>query len=105
MPLHNRSRISRLAVAVCHAVALPLALVSSGASAQAQGRGRYVEPAPIDFQEHAGWTQMFDGVSLKGWDGPTDLWHVENGNIVVQSIADPQTPPTYLFWKGGEPRE
>jgi hypothetical protein len=48
---------------------------------------------------------MFDGVSLKGWDGPTDLWRVENGNIVVQSIADPQTPPTYLFWNGGEPKD
>jgi len=106
MDLLKRSRSSGLlAVAVCNPVALPLTVVLFGGSAQGQGRGRYVEPTPINFQDHAGWTQMFDGVSLKGWDGPTDLWHVENGNIVVQSIADPQTPPTYLFWKGGEPKD
>ena len=71
-----------------------------------QQRGsRYVDPDPIDFNEHVGWQQMFDGVSLKGWDGPTDLWHVEDGAIVVQSKADPQTPPTYLNWQGGEPKD
>ena len=67
--------------------------------------GRYVEPDPINFNDHVGWIQMFDGVSLKGWDGPTDLWHVENGMIVVQSKANPQTPSTYLIWQGGEPKD
>ena len=67
--------------------------------------GRYVEPSPINFDDHAGWIQMFDGVSLKGWDGPMELWHVENGMIVVQSKANPQTPSTYLIWQGGEPKD
>src|SRR5437879_5420830 len=44
-----------------------------------QGGGRYVDASPIDFNDHTGWVQMFDGATLKGWDGPTDLWHVENG--------------------------
>lgn len=25
------------------------------------------EPDPIEFDEHAGFTRMFDGTSLKGW--------------------------------------
>jgi catechol 2,3-dioxygenase-like lactoylglutathione lyase family enzyme len=70
-----------------------------------QGGGRYVEASPIDFNDHAGWIQMFDGTTLKGWDGPTDLWHVENGLIVVRSKADPPTGPTYLLWQGGEPKD
>ena len=45
--------------------------------------------------DHAGWIQMFDGKSLAGWDGPTDLWHVEDGKIVVQSKADPPTGSVY----------
>jgi len=69
------------------------------------GQGRYVAPTPIDFNEHAGWHQMFDGVTLKGWDGPADLWHVENGAIVVRSKAEPPTGPTYLIWQGGEPKD
>ena len=71
----------------------------------AQGAGRYIQPDPINFNDHQGWIQMFDGVSLKGWDGPMDLWRVEDGNIVVQSKSNPQTPSTYLIWKGGEPKD
>lgn len=67
--------------------------------------GRYIEPDPINFNEHTGWIQMFDGVSLKGWDGPTDLWRVENGMIVVESKSNPPTGPTYLLWQGGEPKD
>jgi len=72
---------------------------------RAGGGGRYVEASPIDFNDHAGWQSLFDGTSLKGWDGPTDLWHVENGAIVVRSKADPATGPTYLLWTGGEPKD
>jgi len=73
--------------------------------ARGQGQGRYVDPTPIDFNEHTGWQQMFDGLTLKGWDGPIDVWHVENGAIVVRSKADPPTGPTYLIWQGGEPKD
>jgi catechol 2,3-dioxygenase-like lactoylglutathione lyase family enzyme len=70
-----------------------------------QGGGRYVDASPIDFNDHTGWVEMFDGATLKGWDGPTDLWHVENGMIVVRSKADPPTGSTYLLWTGGEPKD
>ena len=73
--------------------------------ARGAGPGRYVDPTPTDFNDHAGWQQMFDGATLTGWDGPTDLWHVENGAIVVRSKADPPTGPTYLIWQGGEPKD
>jgi catechol 2,3-dioxygenase-like lactoylglutathione lyase family enzyme len=69
------------------------------------GGGRYVDPTPIDFNEHAGWQQIFDGATLKGWDGPADLWHVESGAIVVRSKAEPPTGPTYLIWEGGQPKD
>jgi len=71
----------------------------------AGGAGRYIDATPIDFNDHSGWIQMFDGVSLKGWDGPTDLWHVENVLIVVRSKTEPPTGPTYLLWQGGEPKD
>ena len=79
------------AVASTQPPAAPEAAPPTGATAQA-GRGgggsRYVEPEPINYADHAGWTSMFDGKTLNGWDGPLDLWHVENGNIVVQSKAE-----------------
>jgi hypothetical protein len=73
--------------------------------APATGGSRYVDALPRDVNDHTGWQRMFDGTSLDGWDGPTDLWRVEDGVIVVQSKAEPPTGPTYLLWKGGEPKD
>jgi catechol 2,3-dioxygenase-like lactoylglutathione lyase family enzyme len=73
--------------------------------AGAAGGGRYVDATPIDFNDHTGWVSLFDGATLKGWDGPTDLWHVENGAIVVRSKLEPPTGPTYLLWLDGEPKD
>jgi len=64
---------------------------------------RYVDAVPADFNDHEGWQSLFDGKSLSGWDGPEDLWHVEDGAIVVRSTVDPPTGPTYMIWEGGSP--
>jgi Domain of Unknown Function (DUF1080) len=61
---------------------------------------RYVEPTPINFDDHAGWQPLFDGATLKGWDGPTDVWSVEGGAIVAHSTTGSRT---YLIWEGGQP--
>jgi 3-keto-disaccharide hydrolase len=75
-----------------------------GAGPQRGGRGpRYVEPDPINFDDHTGWQSLFDGSTLDGWDGPTDVWTVQNGAIVATSTAANPTGSTYLIWKGGEP--
>jgi len=69
----------------------------------ATGGARYVEAVPSDPDNREGWTSMFDGATLSGWDGPRDLWRVENGAIVVRSVVEPPTGPAYLLWEGGEP--
>ena len=41
-----------------------------GAPGQGRGRGGgFRQPDPIDFEEHDGWTSLFDGKSLNGWSG------------------------------------
>jgi hypothetical protein len=80
-----------------------LVLLPGGAT-WAQGRSpRYIDPTPINFQEHAGWQSMFDGKSLKAWDGPTDVWRTEAGEIVARSTAANPTGTTYLIWGDGQP--
>lgn len=98
-----RHRALLLGLALFSSISVILAQTPRPAGAA--GGGRYVEAGPINFDDHAGWTPVFDGASLKGWDGPTDLWRVENGAIVVQSKADPPTGPAYLIWQGGEPKD
>lgn len=67
------------------------------------GRGpRYVDPTPLNFNDHAGWQSMFDGSTLKGWNGPMDIWRVENGAIVTSATAENSPGPVYLYWGGGQ---
>ena len=48
-------------------------------------RSQFHEPAAMDFNDHTGYTQIFDGKSLADWEGDPTVWHVENGAIVGES--------------------
>jgi hypothetical protein len=63
---------------------------------------RFTQPDPIDFNDHDGWTQIFDGKTLNGWDGPPDVWHVEDGSIVGVSSPEHPSGTTNIIWRGGE---
>jgi hypothetical protein len=63
------------------------------------GSGVYPPTQPDD---DAGFTSIFDGKTLNGWDGDPRFWRVENGEIVGE------TSPTnivklnnFLIWRGG----
>lgn len=75
-------------------------------AAQAQTRrppaSSFSRPEPIDFDDHDGWTQIFDGKTLNGWDGPSDIWHVEDGSIVGESSPEHPSGTTNIIWRGGE---
>src|SRR4051812_36644449 len=45
-------------------------------------------PAADDPKNNEGFTSLFDGKSLDGWDGDSDLWRVEDGAIVGQTTDD-----------------
>jgi hypothetical protein len=53
-----------------------------------------------------GFVSIFDGKSLKGWEGDLTYWRVENGSIVGEI-----TPSTllkrnsFLLWRGGTPAD
>src|SRR5215471_12036130 len=44
-------------------------------------------PAPIDDTDRTGWTSIFDGRSLDGWDGNPAVWSVAGGAITAESTA------------------
>jgi hypothetical protein len=90
--------------------ALAISIFSSLVDAQQQApKARrpapfhFVQPEPINFDDHVGWTQIFDGKSLKDWDGDTDVWHVENGALVGESSPERPSGTTNIIWRGGEP--
>lgn len=49
-------------------------------------------------------TVLYGGGDLTGWEGRSDLWSAENGEIVGRTTdEDPIAANTFLIWKGGQP--
>jgi hypothetical protein len=62
------------------------------------GGGVYPATEPDD---NAGFVSIFDGKSLKGWDGDPRYWRVENGEIVGEtSPTNVVTQNNFLIWRG-----
>lgn len=81
--------------------AASILLSAAQQQAPARGGGGFRQPDPIDFNDHQGWTSLFDGKTLNGWSGDSN-WRVENGAIVVESSCEKPTGTIYLVWQGGE---
>jgi Domain of Unknown Function (DUF1080) len=69
------------------------------------GRGSGIEALAPD--DHRGFESIFDGKSLKGWDGDQAFWRVENETIVGESTAEKQLKGnnTFLIWRGSQPKD
>jgi hypothetical protein len=63
---------------------------------------QFTHGAPEDFDNHEGFTSLFDGKTLKGWDGDPKLWSVKDGAIYVTASCEHPTGTVYIVWQGGE---
>lgn len=53
--------------------------------------------------EDANWDSIFDGKTLKGWDGNPKFWSVKDGAITGQTTKqNPTKGNTFIIWRGGE---
>jgi hypothetical protein len=53
-----------------------------------------------------GFVRIFDGKTLKGWEGDPTYWRVENGSIVGEiTPATVLKNNTFLIWEGGQPSD
>jgi hypothetical protein len=94
----------RLTAARAAALVIVLSAVAF-AVAQTQPEAA-MNPDPNDFANHAGYTSLFDGKTLAGWEGQPGLWRVEDGAIVGETAADMferwAFPNTFLIYRGVE---
>lgn len=58
------------------------------------------EPQPLDFSDHTGFREIFDGKSLADWEGDPSVWRVEDGAIVGESSGEHPVFNTYIWRKG-----
>ncbi|HEV8211130.1 MAG TPA: DUF1080 domain-containing protein [Vicinamibacterales bacterium] len=95
------------------AIVTLVAAVAIGAQAvpgAPQGRGRGgpppVRPQPLSAADHTGFESIFDGSTLKGWDGDPAFWRAANGALIGQSSSEnPVKQNTFLIWRGGAPKD
>ena len=69
-----------------------------------RGRGGPRGAAPLDMADRTGFEQIFDGTTMKNWDGDPAFWRAENGMLVGQTTdANALKENTFIIWRGGEP--
>ena len=57
-------------------------------------------------ESEEGFTPIFNGKDLTGWEGEPGYWSVEDGAITGQTTKQhPLGHPTYIFWRGGKPAD
>lgn len=92
-----RPRPARVAAA-----ALAAATLAAGVLV-AQGP-RAIQPLAID--DRTGFTSMFDGTSLAGWEGDPAFWRVEGGLLVGESTAEKPLPAnTFIIYTKSQPAD
>ena len=70
-----------------------------------RGFPKFHQPAPYDIDEHTGFTQIFDGKSFKGWDADPNVWRIEDGIMVGETLADKPIGNDYIVYRGEKPRD
>ena len=87
----------------------PAATRGSAAAGRGEGRrggGGGRGPAAIAYEDRTGFQPIFDGTSMKDWDGDPAYWKVEDGALVGESTeANPVKQNTFLIYRGGEPAD
>jgi hypothetical protein len=62
-------------------------------------------PAPLAGDE-PGFTRMFDGKTLQGWEGDPKYWSVANGAMTGEITPDTVIKSnTFIIWRGGQPAD
>jgi hypothetical protein len=59
----------------------------------------FTEPDSMDFNDHVGYVPLFDGKTLKGWDGNPKFWRVEDGSIIGESTVENPSGNSYIVYR------
>ena len=69
--------------------AAPQGALSQAAAGSGRGGGLGSGAAPVAYGDYTGFTQLFDGQTLTGWNGETDVWSIDNGAIHANTVKTP----------------
>lgn len=96
------------AVAAIFLISTSSAFAQQPASAQTAaptGRMVFTQPDSMDFKDHEGYVSIFDGKTLKGWDGNPKFWRVEDGALVGESTPENPSGNNYIVYRDLEAKD
>ena len=97
--------LTSLSIGFVAMVCLSSAAAQQPAQNQAHSPSRFREPDPLDFNEHSGFIQIFDGATLNHWDGDPAIWRVEDSAIVGESTQAHPRHNSYISYHGEEAKD
>ena len=65
----------------------------------------FTQPEPLSFGDHDGYVSLFDGKTLKGWDGNPKFWRVEDGAIIGESTPQNPSGNSYIAYRDLEAKD
>lgn len=54
-----------------------------------RGGGVFARITDVSYSDYTGYTSLWDGRTLNGWDGETDVWSIDNGAIHADTTKTP----------------
>lgn len=92
-----------LATAALLVVSIQVPLRSAGQAFGAppqggRGGGVFAPITDVPYSDYSGYTSLWDGRTLDGWDGETDVWSIDNGAIHADTTKTPGQH--HLHYKG-----
>jgi hypothetical protein len=101
-----RSVSSSLLPLLCAAALAAQPPAPPAAPAKGRGPGGMDMARLVPALEESGFSPLFDGKSLQGWNADPNVWRVEDGVIVGQTTAEKTIKTnTFLIWSGGKPAD
>ena len=55
-------------------------------------------PTVVNFEDHTGFVQIFDGKTITGWEGSPEVWNVVDGAIVADNSPEKPVGGTTFIW-------
>ena len=81
------------------AVLTAAALPAVGLAKAQNDISKLIAPLP-----ETGFTSIFDGKSMDGWDGDPKFWRLENGTLIGETTKENQpVQNTFLIWRKSQP--
>ena len=91
----QKNSFATIPIKLCSGTFLAILLMSGSCTSQEKNKSN-----------NNGFVKIFDGKTLKGWEGDPTYWRVENGNLVGEiTPATLLQTNSFIIWQGAKPTD